>query len=113
METKLVQNSGKNFMNIDKDKQLKKACEDFEALFYDMVFKSARKTVQEGGLIKKSFGEEVFTEMLDSKISEEIAKRSMNGLKDLLYKQLKSINNVGIKNYRNLNMGKNIHNILA
>lgn len=113
MKTTLIQNSGKNFMNIDKDKQLKKACEDFEALFYDMVFKSARKTVQEGGLIKKSFGEEVFTEMLDSKMSEEIAKRSMNGLKDLLYNQLKGLNNVGIKSYGNLNMGKNIHNILA
>ncbi|MCA1927341.1 MAG: rod-binding protein [Calditerrivibrio sp.] len=113
METKLVQNSGKNFMNIDRDKQLKKACEDFEALFYDMVFKSARKTVQEGGLIKRSFGEEIFTEMLDSKMSEEIAKRSSNGLKDLLYKQLKGLNNHVIKNYEHLNMGKNSHNILA
>jgi len=52
MEIPVIKNSGRNYLNMDRDKQLRQACEDFEAYFYEMVFKSARKTIQDGGLIK-------------------------------------------------------------
>jgi flagellar protein FlgJ len=108
MEIPVIKNSGRNYLNIDRDKQLKQACEDFEAYFYEMVFKSARKTIQDGGLIKKSFGEEVFTEMWDARMAQEVAHRSQNSLKDMLYNQLK-----GVKGYENKDPGKNILHTLA
>lgn len=95
--------SNKNFLNIDREKQLKEACEQFEALFYDMVLKSARKTIPNNGIIKRNFGEEVFTEMIDTKFSETIAKSSKNGLKDLLFEQLKGT--LG-SNYSNKNFNQ-------
>ncbi|MEF3255758.1 MAG: rod-binding protein [Deferribacterales bacterium] len=106
MEISLVKNSGKKYLNLDKEQQLKKACEEFEALFFEMVFKSARKTVPEGGLIKRSMGEEIFTEMFDSQMATSLAEKNSTGLKTILYNQLKG-DSFGNK------VGKNIPNILA
>ncbi|ADR18134.1 rod-binding protein [Calditerrivibrio nitroreducens] len=103
----------KNFMNMDREKQLKQACEDFEALFYDMVMKTARKTVSNDGIIKRSFGEEVFTEMLDSKFSEEIAKSTKGGLKDILFNQLKATINQSYNQDLKNKAGKNYPGIMA
>lgn len=104
---------GRNFMNMDREKQLKQACEDFEALFYDMVMKSARKTVSNDGIIKRNFGEEVFTEMLDSKFSEEIAKSTKGGLKDILFNQLKVTLHQGYNQDMRNKFGKNYPGIMA
>ncbi|MGB9730878.1 MULTISPECIES: rod-binding protein [Calditerrivibrio] len=103
----------RNFMNMDREKQLKQACEDFEALFYDMVMKSARKTVSNDGIIKRSFGEDVFTEMLDSKFSEEIAKSTKGGLKDILFNQLKATLHQNYNQNMKNNVGKNYPGIMA
>jgi len=105
--------SNKNFLNIDREKQLKKACEDFEALFYEMVMKSARKTISNDGIIKRNFGEEVFTEMLDAKFSEEIAKSSKGGLKDILFDQLKKTLPSNYKKEEGNTTGKIYPNFLA
>lgn len=59
----------------DSKKKLEKTCQDFEALFMSKMFSTMRSTIQDGGLVKKSMGEEIFTDMLDS----EIAKQSSEG----------------------------------
>ncbi|AZR73846.1 hypothetical protein BBF96_10880 [Anoxybacter fermentans] len=71
-----------------KDKALYKACQDFEAIFMQMVFKEMRKTVHKSKLIDGGFAEEIFEDMMD----EEIAKRATrkdSSLADLLYQQLR------------------------
>lgn len=68
--------------------KLKKACADFESIFYHIMFQSARKSIGNEGIVKKSQAEEIFTDMMDSEISKEIAYRSKNGIKDMLFSYL-------------------------
>lgn len=71
----------------DKEKLLA-ACQDFEALFIQMMFKSMRNTIPKDGLIPKSFSQEVFEEMLDEELSKKMAKGQGIGLAQEIYKQL-------------------------
>ena len=72
-----------------KEAELKKACQDFESLFINFMFKSMRKTVPEGGLIKKGRGEKIYRDMMDMEISSQLSKGSGIGLSESLYRQLK------------------------
>lgn len=83
MNIDLVDNS----INYAKDKseKLKKACEDFEALFVSKMFETMRKSEIEGGLVEKSRGEEIFTSMLDSEVAQESVKNGGMGLAKMLY----------------------------
>lgn len=71
-----------------EDKALKKACRDFETIFNDMLFKAMRKSVAKNDFFGSSKEEELFTDMLDSKIAEEASKNSALGIADMLYRQL-------------------------
>lgn len=74
---------------LSPHKKLKRACQDFEAMFVGYVLKSMRKTVPEGGFIKKSAGERIYREMLDMEVASSISKNRGMGLADVLYNQLK------------------------
>jgi len=90
---KTLQNSSKDVVQntkLTKDEiRLKEACQNFEAMFMDQIFKTMRKSGFKSELIDKSFGEEVFTEMLDSKMSEIASQNSTGGLADMMYDQMK------------------------
>ena len=72
------------------DKKLKRATQDFEALFIDNIFKSMRKTIPEGGLIKKTPGDDMYKEMFDTEVALHLAKGKGIGLSGMLYNQLKN-----------------------
>ena len=72
----------------EEQEALKKATEDFEAIFLSMMFKNMRNTVPEGGLMEKSFGRGIYEEMQDEKMAEEIASSGGVGLAKELYQQL-------------------------
>ncbi len=75
--------------NHSEDLKLKKACQDFESLFINFIFKSMRKTVPESDLIKKGSGEKMYRDMLDVEVSSELSKGKGFGLSDSLYRQLR------------------------
>lgn len=68
--------------------QLEKACKDFEAIILNQMFSAMRKTVPEGGLFEKSFGEKIYQSMLDEELSKKIAHSKGMGLGELLFQQL-------------------------
>ena len=70
------------------DKELRKACKDFETVFNNMVFKAMRKSVTKNDLFGSSKEEEMFSDMLDTKISEEAAEKNESGIGAMLYRQL-------------------------
>ena len=49
------------------DRELKKACQEFEALMLDMVYKQMKATIIKSELIKEELGREIFQSMLDEK----------------------------------------------
>lgn len=80
-----------NAMKNNDDKQIKKACKDFESYFLNMMFKSMRKTVSIGGMAsEKSRAETLFQEMLDEKMCEDMSKSGGLGIADMMYKQISS-----------------------
>mgnify|MGYP000884854290 CR=1 FL=1 len=73
----------------DQEQRLKEVCKDFESMFFDQVFKTMRSATMESDLIKKSMGERIFTEMMDTEFSKEAANQSVNGIGDMLFDQMK------------------------
>ncbi|MBR6343927.1 MAG: rod-binding protein [Selenomonadaceae bacterium] len=68
--------------------KLKEACEGFEAMFMNMMYREMRNTVPEGGLFKKSNAMNIFEDMRDTEMMKVAAKGGGIGLADMLYKQL-------------------------
>lgn len=75
-------------MASQDQEKLKKACEDFEAIFVNMLLKSMKNTVDEGGLTKKSHAREMFESMLDEEMASSIAKGKGIGIAEILYDSL-------------------------
>lgn len=73
-----------------RDKKLRKACADFEAVMTYQMLKSMRKTVPSLSPLSKFPGKETYDMMMDQKVAEELSRRGNGlGIQDLLYRQLK------------------------
>lgn len=71
-----------------EDKDLKKVSQDFESIFINMMLKTMRSTIVEGGFIEKSFGTKAYESMLDEEMSKEMAKSGGLGISEMVYKSL-------------------------
>ncbi len=71
----------------NEDKELKEAARQLEAMFIYQMFSQMRKTVDKGGLLEQSMGEEIFTGMLDYEISSKAAETGKLGLAEIIYQQ--------------------------
>lgn len=86
VETEAFSKALDNAINNKDEKQLKKACVEFESYFLNMMFKSMRKTIVPG--MEKSHAEEMFQEMLDEEMCQNIAESGGIGFADMMYNQL-------------------------
>ena len=69
--------------------KLKDAARDFEAIFLDMLMKKMRETVHKNEMFHGGRGEEVFQEMMDSKVSERVARQGRGfGIAEAIYRDL-------------------------
>lgn len=95
LESSSFEESLNNAIQKGEDKNLKNACVEFESYFLNMMFKSMRRTVLDGGgLFKRSNAEKIFQEMLDEQMSKDAAKQGGFGLSDMMYKQLSKNKNI-------------------
>lgn len=75
----------------DAEKQrdgLKKACQGFESFFLNMMFREMRKTVPKDELFGESNAMDIFRDMHDTEVMENVAKAGGIGIADMMYKQL-------------------------
>lgn len=100
---KKLEQQGKSFQEIlentkvkqeDKDQQLKKACQDFEAYFIYQMFKEMDSTVMKSDLVPMGRGEKMFKNMLYQEMADQSAKGSSMGIADMMYKQMSRGNNI-------------------
>ena len=70
------------------DRELKKACQEFEAIMLDMLYKQMKATVIKSDLLEDDPGREIFESMLEEELMEQASKRGGLGLAESLYKQL-------------------------
>lgn len=83
---------GESIPNKKEDKELLRACQEFESFFIYMVMKEMRKTVPKSGLINGGRAEEIFQDLMDEEMGKSIAKTpggSGFGIATMLYRQLK------------------------
>lgn len=79
----------KNATKSGDDKELKKACQELESVFLNMMLSTMRKTIPEGGLFEKSQASKTFESMLDEEYAKSLSKSGGIGLAKVLEKQLK------------------------
>ncbi|WP_285907048.1 rod-binding protein [Pseudodesulfovibrio pelocollis] len=71
----------------DKSKQLRQACQNFEAVFISKLWQEMRNTVPKDGYTK-SKQEDMYLSMFDKDFAETMAQAGGIGLADLIYDQL-------------------------
>lgn len=73
----------------DQHAELRRLSHQMEALFLNQLFQVMRQSTQVGGLVDDaSEGEDVFTGLLDEKLSESAAQSMTRGIGEALYRQL-------------------------
>ncbi len=73
-----------------KEKELKKACEGFEAIILNTMLKSMRESLPGDALFGESNSSNIYKSMYDQYLSEETSKKHESvGIKEFLYRQLK------------------------
>ena len=72
-----------------QDKKLREACEGFEEMFMEIMYKQMRDTVPEDSLFGSSNADKILQSMRDSELMKQAAASGGIGLADMLYKQMK------------------------
>jgi Rod binding domain-containing protein len=67
--------------------KLRKAAEGFEAIFIRHILRIMRSSIQDGGMFGKGAAGEIYGDMMDNILAENMSKRSALGLADMLYRQ--------------------------
>ena len=65
----------------------KKISQDFEAIFIRQVLKELRKTIPDGGLFQKTVRDEIYWDMMDANLAEEMAKQEAFGIGKFMYEE--------------------------
>ncbi|MBO1224225.1 MAG: rod-binding protein [Candidatus Scalindua sediminis] len=78
----------KNENNNKSPYELKKATQNFEAIFINMLIKSMWKTIPESGLFEENSATNIYEGIIQSALSEEIARSGGLGMAEMLYQQI-------------------------
>ena len=74
--------------DIIKEKKLRKACADFEAIMLNQLLSTARQSMPEGGLFGGGHAEEMYRSMQDEELSKHLTQGKGMGLGELLFQQI-------------------------
>jgi soluble lytic murein transglycosylase-like protein len=72
---------------------IRKTAQEFGSLFVTMMIKEMRKGSFENDFMPESFGQKLYTEMLDEKYAEKISGLSLQSFTDQIVKQLEASEN--------------------
>ena len=80
--------------NEAENEKLRKACQDFEALFVTNLLKTMRSSESPGGMFGKGFGGEFYQSLLEAEVAQKVTRGGGMGLSDILYNSfLKHVQN--------------------
>lgn len=71
-----------------RDRDLKKACNEFESLVMHELLKGMRRTVEKCDLFHGGQGEEIYESLLDMELAKKLAGLGPNSLAAMLYRQI-------------------------
>ena len=70
------------------DKKLREACQGFEAMFLNMMYREMRRTVPDDSLFGTSNAQKIWQDMMDTEMVNQMSAAGGVGLADVIYKQL-------------------------
>ncbi len=68
--------------------ELKKATEEFEAIFINSMLKAMRNTIIESNLFPEQAGKDVYRAMMDEYLAKEISRSGGVGISRMLFEEL-------------------------
>ena len=71
-------------------KELEDVAADFEAMLLSLLLQQMRKTIPKSGLLGEEAGCEVYQELMDQALAEEISEGRGLGLREMLIRSLSS-----------------------
>ena len=72
-----------------KERELRSACHDFEAVILKQMLDAMRKSVPKSGLLNgNGYADKMYQSMRDDELAKEMARGKGMGLGEVLYKQL-------------------------
>lgn len=74
------------------EEEMRKIADGFEGMIFRQLLKEMRKTVPKEGLLGESFATEMYTEIVDDHLAEQLAETHDLGLDRLIYDELKQRN---------------------
>ena len=73
-----------------REAAVRKAASDLQGLFVQQLYKTMRESVpDDGGLVEKSQGEEIFAGLMDERVAADTGTRWHRGLGDAIYRALR------------------------
>ena len=72
-----------------EERNLRRACAEFESIFLTYLLKSRRGTIAEGGVLGNSHESRMVQSMFDENLAMGIARNGGMGLADMLYERLR------------------------
>jgi len=71
------------------DRELRRASEEFEALFVQFLLRSMRKTVMKSGLLDTGLQGDILQALFDQELSRQVARSARLGIAEMVQQQLK------------------------
>ena len=87
MDIRAIPPAGSN--TSQDEKRLRGVAQQLEGVFVQQLFKAMRETVPHEGMVDGGAGEDMFTSMLDEKISDEVPAKWEHGIGEALMRQLR------------------------
>ena len=78
---------GSGDKKLDRGK-LKKACDDFEALFMAQMLKFMRQSLPQTGFFGEGVGSDVYQSLMDQQLSQKLSQGKGLGLGKMIYQQV-------------------------
>jgi peptidoglycan hydrolase FlgJ len=76
---------------VDKNSELYKAAEDFEAIFIKQMLDVMRKTIhKEDDLLKGGMSQDIYEDMMYDQYAKKMASTAQFGLAEMIYRQMSS-----------------------
>lgn len=73
-----------------KERKLRQACADFEAIILAKSLSLGRESVPEGGIIGGGFADEMYRSMYENELAKKMSQGNGMGFGEMLYRQIKT-----------------------
>ena len=73
------------------NKELEKACHQFESLFIKYMLQTMRETIPENSLFGGGQAEKIYTGMLDDEVAQTVSQQRGIGLAAIMYNQMAAL----------------------